>query len=523
MIRAVWLCLKERRSLAAAGHCELPRCFEQLLHRFLRAGLGVYPQQRLGSRCPQEQPGFRGVRFGFRFGIVEPELDAVEGFDFFDRHSGELLHAGFRSCDCRVLQVIGDMQVDAAILMLAVFLLETLDQLAEGLLLLGHDVGDEQRIQQAIALRQMAADSDAAGLLAADQDVFGEHQVADKLEANAMLVQLASVTRGDTVEHRRCVECAGHAAGPAFALQNPLQDDRVDFVRIDEIAVLVGGSNAVRIAIGDQAGVAFLRDDHVLAGADVGLDGLRIDAGKQRIGVGANLDVVDADPGEDAGKDARAGAIHAIDGELESRLCDQIQIDEPLDSIEVGGDEIDLLDFRGLDRGKWLAEQAFDLRHDGRAARAAVGRFVFHAIPLRRIVAGGDHDATGRCHLLNGERQRRCGRDAVRQLHRYAGAGEHFRYGSGECGRAEARVVANADAFRGVFSRQDIAGDGGGGGAHIIEREVVGDDASPPVGAEFYWGLLGHSIEVESEKIDQMSFSSPRAASSFTTLPTSWE
>ncbi len=222
-------------------------------------------------------------------------------------------------------------------------------------------------------------------------------------------------------------------------------------MRIDEIAVFVGGPNAVRVAIGDQAGIAFLRDDHVLAGADVGLDGLGIDAGKQRIGVGANLDEVNADPGEDAGKDARTGAIHAIDGEFESRLCDQIQIDEPLDSVEVGRDEVDLFDLRGLGGGKRLAEQSFDLRHDRRAARASVGGFVFHAVPLRGIVAGGDHDAGGRCHLLNGERQRRCGRDAVRQLHRYAGADEHFRYGSCECGRGEARVVANADAFRGVF------------------------------------------------------------------------
>ena len=56
-------------------------------------------------------------------------------------------------------------------------------------------VGQQQRIQDAIALGQMAADADAAGLFAANQDVALQHEVADVLEADAAFVQLAAILR----------------------------------------------------------------------------------------------------------------------------------------------------------------------------------------------------------------------------------------------------------------------------------------------------------------------------------------
>ncbi len=60
-------------------------------------------------------------------------------------------------------------------------------------------------------------------------------------------------------------------------------------MRIDEVAVLVRGADAVGVAISAEAGVAFVRDAGIAERADVGLDGLRVDAGKERIDIAANL------------------------------------------------------------------------------------------------------------------------------------------------------------------------------------------------------------------------------------------
>ncbi len=71
-----------------------------------------------------------------------------------------------------------------------------------------------------------------------------------------------------------------------------------------------------------------------------------------------------------------------------------------------------------------------------------------------------------------------------------AGGGDNFSAGAGKGFRAEARVVADAEAFGGIFLAEpllgvDVGGDGFGGGADVGEGEVVGDDAAPAVGAEF--------------------------------------
>ena len=89
---------------------------------------------------------------------------------------------------------------------------------------------------------------------------------------------------------------------------------------VDEVAVLVGGADAVGIAVGAEAGMAAVGDDRLAESADVRLDGLGIDAGKQRVDVAADLHVVDAEAGEDIGEDGAARAVHGVDGELEVRI-----------------------------------------------------------------------------------------------------------------------------------------------------------------------------------------------------------
>ena len=359
---------------------------------------------------------------------------------------------GFGAGDGGVFDVVGDVQVDAAVLVLAVFGLQIGDELAQGLAFLGHHVGEKQRVEQAVALGQMALEADAAGLFAAHDDLALEHVVADKLEADAVLDEFAAVLLADAVEHFGGIEGAGDGAGPAFAAQHPGEQDGEDLVRVDEVAVLVGSADAVGVAVGAEAGMAMVLDGCFAEGADVGLDGFGIDAGKERIGCGADGHVGHADAARRCRKEWCGRAVHGVDAEFHAGLGDEVEVGEALDGLEVVGKEIDFSDGCGLCGADYgLAEIRFDGGDDGGLARAAVPGFVFHAVPLRGIVRGGDHDAAGGAALAHAEAQRRCGGDVVGELDGNAGGSDDLGAGAGEGLRAEAGVIADAEAACGIF------------------------------------------------------------------------
>ncbi len=261
-------------------------------------------------------------------------------------------------------------------------------------------------------------------------------------------------------------------------------------MRIDELAVLICGANAVRIAVGAKAAVAAVGHYRLAQGADVRLDGLGVDAGEERVDVAANLHVGYADAGKNVGNDGAAGAIHRVDGEFHAGFCERVKAGKALNGFEVGGQEIDLLDCGGLrGTGGGLAQARLDLGDDRGLARPAVPRFVLDPVPLRRIVRGGNHDAAGRRALAHAEAERRGGRHIVGQQHRNAGGGHNFSAGARKGPGAEARVVADAQTPGGVFFRCTFAGvyigcHGLGGNAHIGEGEIVGNHGTPAVCAE---------------------------------------
>src|ERR1700677_286310 len=111
------------------------------------------------------------------------------------------------------------MQVKSAVVMLPVFLLQSLYQCAESAPFFRHDVGQQKSIQQPIAFRQMPSNADAARFLAADEYVFVEHQLAHMLEADAMLVELAPVAGCDPVQHFCRIKSTRDIARPLFAFE----------------------------------------------------------------------------------------------------------------------------------------------------------------------------------------------------------------------------------------------------------------------------------------------------------------
>ncbi len=66
-----------------------------------------------------------------------------------------------------------------------------------------HHLSKQHSHQYAISLGDMPLDADAARFLAADQNVIGQHQVADVIEAHRRLVECQAIRVGQTVEHLR--------------------------------------------------------------------------------------------------------------------------------------------------------------------------------------------------------------------------------------------------------------------------------------------------------------------------------
>src|SRR5580698_6174956 len=101
---------------------------------------------------------------------------------------------------------------------------------------------------------------------------------------------------------------------------------------------------------------------------------------------------------------------------------------------------------------------------------------------------GGDHDAAGSAQPAHAKRERRRGRDLLRQLDWDASGCNHLGTGTGEGFRKKTRIVADAQSLcrslRWIFAGVKIGGDRGCGGAHIFKGEIAGDDSPPAVGSK---------------------------------------
>src|SRR3982074_1709191 len=119
-------------------------------------------------------------------------------------------------------------------------------------------------------------------------------------------MDFAAMLRGDTVDHARSVECADNFARPLFALQEPVQEKGENLVRVDKASVFGYRTDAVCIAIGRQAGIAFLAEHCLLQQGRVWLDGFGINVGEKRIQFLADRDMLNSALAEDSGQNAAA-------------------------------------------------------------------------------------------------------------------------------------------------------------------------------------------------------------------------
>src|ERR1700737_2068260 len=84
----------------------------------------------------------------------------------------------------------------------------------------------------------------------------------------------------------------------------------------------------------------------------------------------------------------------------------------------------------------------FNLRHDARKRGAAIARFVLDAIPLIRIVAGGDQNAAGGLALANEQGNCGSGTRLVGEPDRRSGGADGLGNGGGDSVGSETMIVA---------------------------------------------------------------------------------
>ena len=121
------------------------------------------------------------------------------------------------------------------------------------------------------------------------------------------------------------------------------------------------------------------------------------------------------------------GAVHGIDDELELRFSDAVQVGKAANRFHIGRLQISLLD-PGLLAIRHRAGVQFVLNdfHDRRSGRAAKLGFELHPIPIPRIVAGGDDDATCCASCFDRIGNGRGRRVIARQDNRNTGTGKDF-------------------------------------------------------------------------------------------------
>ena len=121
---------------------------------------------------------------------------------------------------------------------------------------------------------------------------------------------------------------------------------------------------------------------------------------------------------------------------------------------------------------------------DGGRGGAAVAGFVFHAVPLIGIVAGGDLDAAAAPRSFTRSESAGVGAASAASQTGMPAAETVSAAARAKTLGAEAGVVADEEAGAGFFRADCVTGDRPGHLADVFEGEILGDDGAPAVGAE---------------------------------------
>src|SRR5580693_5596951 len=331
-----------------------------------------------------------------------------------------------------------EIEVNAAVMIFAEFLVKSGEELAESLSMPSHEFGEEQRGDGGIAFGEIHAGADAAAFFATDENILLEHELADVFEADGDFVEFAIVFCGEFVDEFGDGESFGDFAFELTSADEVPDEEREDLMGIDEGAVAIDRADAVAVTVSGKAYVVLAGEDGLAERIDVRLDRFGMRAAEKRIARAANFVAGDAVALEDFGEDTGGGAVHGVGNVTKFSFSEAVPVDKFFDGFDVGGARVEFLDeifLRGKRRDTFFddaGEFGFNLRDDGWKGAAAVAGFVLDAVPARRIVARGDDEAAGGFALADEQRNRRSRAGLVGEPNRSAGGADRFSDGGGD-------------------------------------------------------------------------------------------
>ena len=137
-------------------------------------------------------------------------------------------------------------------------------------------LGDQQPRENAVALGNEVAESDAAALFPADQNVARQHQVSDVFEADRRFVQRRTEGLGDAFDEPGGRKSLHDFAAHLFLANQIEREKREDLVRRNEIAPLVQHAQPIAIAVVAERDVVLARQHDVVRGIEIFGDWLGI-------------------------------------------------------------------------------------------------------------------------------------------------------------------------------------------------------------------------------------------------------
>src|SRR5580704_15994089 len=202
-----------------------------------------------------------------------------------------------------------EIEVNAAVMIFAEFLVKSGEELAESLSMPGHEFGKEKRGDGGVAFGEIHAGADAAAFFATDENILLEHELADVFEADGDFVEFAIVFCGEFVDKFGDGDSFGDLAFELTGANEVPDEEREDLVGIAEGAVAIDRADAVADTVGGESDIVFAGEDGCAERIDVRLDRLGMRAAEKRIARAANFVAGDAVALENFREDTGGGAV----------------------------------------------------------------------------------------------------------------------------------------------------------------------------------------------------------------------
>ena len=209
----------------------------------------------------------------------------------------------------------------------------------------GEHFGDEQAREDAVFLRNVAADREPGAFFAAHRDFVFADELADVFEADGSLISGLAVGFRGGVDHLRCGDAAGGGHFPAARFDEVVVDESEDVIGRDPGAVAIDDAEAIGVAVGGEARGGFGFFHGVAERSEIFFGDVGAGAVEERVAIGAHRGDFDAVIGENFVEIACAAAVQGVDDEFRFAFFEDVEFDEFAEALEIVVAKIDHFGF----------------------------------------------------------------------------------------------------------------------------------------------------------------------------------